>query len=83
MQGHGRCEQPGLLWCPVLGSPGVPGLNIGVVMLPEASELLPWTDSSASWTVLASQAALKVLVAIDQQDVALRSGQCCRVCFWA
>ena len=67
-QGHGRREHPGLLWWPVLGTHGVHGLSMGVVMLPGASELLSWTNSDAFRSILASQSASRLLVARDQQD---------------
>ena len=54
MVGHGRCVQPEPLWWPVLGSHGVHGVSVGVVMLPGASELLPGKVSGAFRCILAS-----------------------------
>ena len=54
MQEHGRREQPGLLWWPVLELLRVHSLRVGVAILPGVSELLSWTDASALRCILAS-----------------------------
>ena len=69
--GCGMGEHPKLLWWPVLGTHGVHGLGMGVVMLPGASKLLSWTHSDASRSIVALQSASRVLVAMNQEDEVL------------